>query len=146
MSKKPGEKKIMTFGTFDGLHPGHLDFFRQARGLAPRAFLVVSVARDRNVLRIKGRRPVLNEKKRVALLKKPHLLDKVVLGGLADHIAHILKERPDIIALGYDQKDYVKNLRTDLKKKGLRVKVVRLRPYKEKIYKNTLLRPRRASS
>ena len=38
MSKKLVEKidrqrrgKIMVFGTFDGLHPGHLDFFRQAR-------------------------------------------------------------------------------------------------------------------
>ena len=49
-------------------------------------------------------------------------------------------ERPDIIALGYDQKEYVKNLKKDLKNKGISVKVVRLKPYKEKVYKNHLLK------
>lgn len=143
MSKKPVEKKIMIFGTFDGLHPGHLDFFRQARALAQEVFLIVSVARDRNVKRIKGQPPVLNEKKRAALIKKTGVPGKVVLGGLSDHLAHILKERPDIIALGYDQKNYVKNLQSDLNKKNLHVRVVRLKPYKAHIYKNALLRPRK---
>ncbi|KKU49615.1 MAG: FAD synthase [Parcubacteria group bacterium GW2011_GWA1_47_10] len=150
MSKKLVEKidrqrrvKIMVFGTFDGLHPGHLDFFRQARDLAARSLLTVSVARDGNVKRIKGRRPVLTEKKRAALLKKTNAADRVILGGLTNHLAHILKARPDIIALGYDQRDYVKNLKKDLKEKGLTVKIVRLKPYKEKIYKNALLRPRK---
>ena len=143
MSKKPVEKIIMVFGTFDGLHPGHLDFFRQARNLAQSSALIISVARDWNVKRIKGKQPVLNEKKRVALLKKNNVADRVVLGGLTNHLAHILKARPDIVALGYDQKDYVKNLKKDLKTKGLTVKIVRLKPYKEKIYKNALLRPRK---
>ena len=143
MSKKPVEKIIMAFGTFDGLHPGHLDFFRQARNLAQNSALIISVARDWNVKRIKGKQPVLNEKKRVALLQKNNVADRVVLGGLTNHLAHILKARPDIVALGYDQKDYVKNLKKDLKTKGLTVKIVRLKPYKEKIYKNALLRPRK---
>ena len=143
MSKKPVEKIIMAFGTFDGLHPGHLDFFRQARNLAQNSALIISVARDWNVKRIKGKQPVLNEKKRVALLQKNNVADRVVLGGRTNHLAHILKARPDIIALGYDQKDYVKNLKNDLKKKGLYVKIVRLKPCKEKIYKNALLRPRK---
>lgn len=147
MSKKTGEnkisKKIMVFGTFDGLHSGHLDFFRQARNLAPKAFLIVSVARNRNVLRIKGRLPILNERKRVMLVKKTNVPDKVVLGGLTNYLTHILKERPDIIALGYDQKDYVKNLKQDLARRNFAVKITRLKPYKENIYKNALLRPRK---
>src|SRR3989338_6235564 len=102
--------KLMVFGTFDGLHKGHVDFFRQARRLAENSFLVVSIARDRNVIRIKGKRPVLSEEKRVFLMKKSGLADKVVLGGIDDHLSHIAKEKPDIIALGYDQKNYVRNL------------------------------------
>jgi FAD synthetase len=140
MSKKTVEKKIMVFGTFDGLHPGHLNFFKQAKNLANRSFLIVSIARDRNVWKLKGKYPNKNEVKRMALVKKSKLVNKVVLSGLKNHIPHIIKECPDIIALGYDQKAYVKNLKTDLKNKGISVKIIRLKPFKEKIYKNHLLR------
>jgi FAD synthetase len=140
MSKKTVEKKIMVFGTFDGLHQGHFNFFQQARKLAKDSFLIVSIARDKNVNRIKGKYPYLNEKKRLNLVKKCILVDKVILSGIKDHIPHIIKEIPDIIALGYDQKVYVKNLKEDLKNKGILVKIKRLKPYQEKIYKNHLLK------
>ena len=128
----------MVFGTFDGIHKGHLDFFKQAKKLVPRSFLIASVARDENVLKIKGKSPNSNEKKRMILVKNCPLVDKVVLSGIKNHLLHILKEKPDIIALGYDQKAYVSNLKKDLKNKGLIVKIARLKPYKEKIYKNHL--------
>ncbi len=130
----------MIFGTFDGLHEGHANFFKQARNLHQNAYLIVSIARDRNVFRVKGKYPVKNEKVRMLLVKKCKLADKVVLGNLNNHLPHIIMERPDIIALGYDQKEYVKNLKKDLKNKGISVKVVRLKPYKEKVYKNHLLK------
>ena len=72
------------------------------------------------------------------LVKKCKLVDKAVLSGVKNHIPHIVKEYPDIIALGYDQKAYVKNLKKDLK--NITVKIIRLKPYKEKIYKNRLLK------
>jgi len=140
MDAKKNKSRIMIFGTFDGVHKGHLNLFKQARNLAKNPHLVVSIARDKNVLQIKGRLPYLGEKRRLALVKKTKLADKIVLGGIKNHLPHILKERPDIIALGYDQRDYIKNLKSDLKKRGLAVKITRLKPYKEKIYKNHLLR------
>lgn len=130
----------MIFGTFDGLHPGHLNLFKQARSLAKFPHLIVSIARDLNVKRIKKIKPRLSERKRMLLVKKNSLVDRVVLGGVQNHLPHIIKERPDIIALGYDQKDYVKNLKILLKKAGLSVKIVRLRAFKPKIYKNRLLK------
>ncbi|KKQ07471.1 MAG: Cytidyltransferase-related enzyme [Parcubacteria group bacterium GW2011_GWB1_36_5] len=136
-------KKIMVFGTFDGLHKGHLNFFRQAKNLIKNSFLIVSIARDKNVKRIKGQLPFLNEKKRMALVKKCKLVDKVVLAGIRNHIPHIAKENPDIIALGYDQKAYVENLKKYLKNKGILVKIFRLKPYQEKIHKNHLLKQKR---
>ena len=45
----------MVFGAFDGLHPGHLDFFRQAKEYGDT--LVVSVGTDKNVEKIKGKKP-----------------------------------------------------------------------------------------
>jgi len=140
MFKKNLQTKIMTFGTFDDLHPGHLDFFKQAKKLAPRSFLIVSIARDKNVFRIKGKYPIKNERARIILVEKCKLVDKIVLSGIKNHIPHIVKEHPDIIALGYDQRAYVKNLKKDLKNKGMLVKIVRLKPYKEKIYKNYFLK------
>ena len=133
----------MIFGTFDGLHKGHLNFFKQAKNFLENSFLIVSIARDKNVFKIKGKSSLLNEKKRMNLVKKCKLVDKVVLSGLKNHIPHIVKENPDIIALGYDQKFYVKNLKKDLKNMGILVKIIRLKPYKEYIYKNHLLNKKR---
>lgn len=133
----------MVFGTFDGLHPGHLNFLKQAKKSVKKplkSFLTVSIARDKNVFRIKGAHPRRNEQDRMSLLKKCGLADKVILSGIKNYLPHIIKERPDIIALGYDQKAYVKNLKTDLKKKNLKVKIIRLKPYMAKIYKNKLLK------
>lgn len=138
--KETRKTRIMIFGTFDGLHLGHVNFLKQAKKIAKNSFLVASIARDKNVFKIKGELPVFNEKKRMNFVKNSKLVDKVVLAGLTNHIPHILKERPDVIALGYDQRAYVRNLKKDLKNKDLVVSVVRLKPYKEKIYKNKLLR------
>lgn len=135
--------KIMVFGTFDGLHRGHIHFFKQARKLTKNSFLIVSIARDKNVIKIKGKAPERSEKDRMGLVKKCKLVDKAVISGIKNHLPHIVKEHPHIIALGYDQKAYVNNLKKDLKNKGILVKIVRLQPYKEKIYKNNLLKIKR---
>jgi len=143
MSVKNKKTRIMVFGTFDGLHEGHRNFFKQARKLAKKSFLIVSIARDENVIKIKGKRPELKEKKRMALVKKYKVVDKVILSGIRNHLPHIIGENPDIIALGYDQKVYVKNLKKDLKNKGISVKIVRLRAYKKNIFKNRLIKQKR---
>jgi len=130
----------MMFGTFDGIHEGHINLFKQARNFIKNSFLIVSIARGENVLKIKGYSPVLSDMERKNLLKKSKLADKVVLSGKKNYLLHILKEKPDVIALGYDQTAYVDNLKKDLKENGLIVEIIRLKPYKENIYKNHLLK------
>lgn len=132
--------KIMVFGTFDGLHLGHLNFFWQARKLASHSCLIVSIARDKNVKKIKKRLPEYTETKRKHFVESLGVADEVVLGDLENYLKHIKKVNPDIIALGYDQKAYTENLEKDFKKNNLKIKIVRLKPYKEKIYKNSLLK------
>lgn len=138
--KKPTKDIIMVFGTFDVIHKGHLNFFKQAKKLSKHPYLVVSVARDVNVLRIKNKRTHFNERDRVLQIKKLKIVDKVVLGGLKSYIPHIVKVKPKILALGYDQVVYTKNLKEILMNKGLLVKVVRLKPYKQKVYKSSLIK------
>jgi FAD synthetase len=136
----PPTTKIMVFGTFDILHKGHLNFFKQARQLAKKPFLIVSVARDSNVKKIKGKKPTHNQNSRLQKLKKCPLVNRVVVGAKADYIGHILRERPSIIGLGYDQKAYTANLRQLLNKRGLKVKIRRLKPFKPAVYKSSLFK------
>ena len=93
----------MCAGTFDHLHPGHVSFLTQAKALGDQ--LVVIVARDENVLRIKGIRPDDDEEKRRLNVERTRIPDRVVLGFLDRDIFSILIElSPDIVALGYDQR------------------------------------------
>ncbi len=134
--------RILIFGTFDMVHPGHLHMFDQARSLAKKgteAYLIVSIARDKNVIRIKGRVPRRTEQQRLALIKATPGVDKAILGAVGDHIPAIVRLKPDVIGLGYDQSAYVRGLATALKAKGLNPKIVRLRPHKPHKYKTTLL-------
>jgi FAD synthetase len=128
----------MVFGTFDVLHKGHDHFFKQARKLAKNPYLIVSVARDVNVKRIKGKKPLHSERQRAAALRKNHFIDRVVLGNVQGYISHIKKEKPAIIALGYDQEAYTMGLED---KTG--IAVVRLKPHKPHLYKSSLIKNRK---
>ena len=134
--RKP--KIVMVFGTFDLIHPGHLYFLRAAKKQGQK--LVVSIARDINVKKIKKRAPMFSELRRASAIKKTKIADQIVLGGKTDYISHILKMAPDIICLGYDQYAYTKNLRRDLKKAGLKTKIIRLKSFKPHIYKSSKLK------
>ncbi len=142
-------KKVLCFGTFDLFHPGHVSFLRQARKYGN--YLVVVVARDENVKKIKGKYPLDNELKRIENLKKSKLGDNVILGKEKFSYSIIKEIDPDIICLGYDQKVDEKKLQSELRskkeysgvKKVYNKKIVRLLPYKENIYKSSKLNKRK---
>ena len=130
----------MIFGTFDMLHEGHLDFFRQARSLAPEPHLIVSIARDASVARVKGEKPRRTESERLVLVQGNEFVDEAVLGDESGYIEHIRQARPDIIALGYDQSgEYVEHLEADLTHSGIGAKVVRLKAFNPGIFKTSKL-------
>jgi FAD synthetase len=124
------------------IHQGHEDLFRQARALGEDPHLIVSVARDRSVERIKGARPRNSEQDRLIAVELHNFVDEALLGDEDGYIEHIKKVNPDIIALGYDQRgEYVENLERDLKQAGLSVKVERLEPFQPEIFKTSKLYP-----
>ena len=126
-------KKVMVFGTFDILHEGHLDFFRQARQYGEE--LVVVIARNINVNRNKGHYPRNDEKVRLAKVKESGAADVVRLGYLEEPFKIIYEENPDVICLGYDQHSYDKGLTKAFPK----IEVVRLKAFKPEIYKSSKL-------
>lgn len=134
----------MVFGTFDMIHPGHEDFFRQARGLAKEPHLIVSVARDSAAFRHRGFAPRHHESERLAQIAAHSLVDEAVLGDEVGYTAHIIAAKPDIIALGYDQMgEYVDNLEKDLKSGGFSTKVVKLQAFEPETYKTSKLHDKR---
>jgi FAD synthetase len=128
----------MVFGVFDLLHPGHIDFLKQAKRLGEE--LVVSVARDENVKRVKGFLPEQKEQERLDSVWTLDLADRVVLGSEDDPVGHIANESPDVIALGYDQDEYVNDLERQMADRGLEVEIVRLKPFQADKYKSSKLR------
>ena len=129
--------KVMVFGTFDGLHEGHLDFFRQAREHGD--YLIALVARDKNVETFKKHLPKRNENERLEDLKNCELIDKAVLGSEDDPYKLIEELKPDVICLGYDQTHYANNLEIEMKKREMDVEIYRLKPFHPEKYHSSIL-------
>ena len=131
-------KTVMLFGTFDIIHDGDFSLLRQASKLGDR--LVVVIARDKTVLRIKKHLPLHSESERLQLLSHLDLIDDVMLGDVKDAYRVVRTEKPDIIALGYDQTIFVAELQETLTRTGLDTDIIRLKPYRPKRYKTHRLK------
>jgi FAD synthetase len=93
--------KVLVFGTFDGIHKGHLHFLNEAAKLGD---LYVSVASDVATGLIKGHLPLHSEKEREQAVEALNIAHQVVIGETKIESWKILKIlHPNIIALGYDQ-------------------------------------------
>lgn len=127
-------KIVLTCGTFDILHPGHLHVFEKAKEYGDK--LIVVLSRDATVLEVKGSLPYYNEEERIRMLESIHSIDEVRLGSLNDPYAIIEHIRPDVIALGYDQLVFVDKLAKKITEFGLSTQIVRLSPFREDRYKS----------
>ncbi len=92
--------RVLLFGTFDDLHPGHLFVLHEA---AKRGEVSVVVARDQNVLRFKGLPPLHGEEVRIRAVTEAFPGATVMLGDENDFLAPVRCVHPDLILLGYDQ-------------------------------------------
>lgn len=122
---------VLVFGVFDLFHPGHAFFLTEAKKRGDR--LVVIIARDTNVMRLKGRAPVHDEQARLRAVAAFPAVDEARLGyeDWAQHERVLQDVAPDVICLGYDQR--------------VRIpigswRVVRVAAYQPEQYKSSLLR------
>lgn len=130
-------KKVMCFGTFDLLHLGHLNYFEQAKKYGN--YLIVVVARDQTKLK-QRKKPLFTELERVALITHIKIVDEAVLGYIDDHYRIIQEKAPEVICLGYDQQVSIGQLKKELAKRGIFPKIIRLKPFKHKTQKSSLLK------
>jgi FAD synthetase len=115
--------RVMTTGVFDLIHLGHLHMLQAARDLGDELFVVI--ARDETVRKMKHE-PLNPEEVRRQIVEGLKPVTKAVLGHLGDIYRSVQDHRPDIIALGYDQKFTEEEVRRRSAEHGVQVRVVRL--------------------
>ena len=117
-------KKVFVGGTFDLIHPGHIEFLKEA---AKYGRVYVSVSRNKNAERIKKRPIVNDEAERLEVIKSIRYVYDAFLGDEEDFLKSVMRVRPDIIFLGPDQKVDEKALKEELKRRGLEnVEIIRM--------------------
>jgi FAD synthetase len=127
---------VLTFGTFDYLHPGHKFYLRQAK--KKWEYLIVVIARDLSVLTWKGELPDHDEQYRLERVRKTKIADLVTLGDENDKMRVVREYRPDVICLGYDQQADEQVLLQYCKAQGFTPEICRIEPYKPELHKSSI--------
>ncbi len=124
----------MGFGTFDAFHPGHLFYLKELKKLADR--LIVVIALDSNVKKIKGKAPLFAQQARMEAVKKSGVADLVRLGNKSDFFEVIREHKPDILGFGYDQRVNEKDILAVFPD----IKIVRIGAYDSHKYKSSIIK------
>ena len=133
-------KVVLAGGVYDVLHVGHLAALTEAKSLGD--VLVVVVATDITVETLKGRKPVVPEEDRRALVEGLKPVDIAILGyedvgfGFEQVLAEV---KPDIVAFGYDQENLEKTVVEIIQRHRLGIKVVRLSRFDHEKYASSSL-------
>ncbi|MFH1285608.1 MAG: adenylyltransferase/cytidyltransferase family protein [Candidatus Micrarchaeota archaeon] len=92
---------VLTGGVFDILHPGHIFTLEKAREFGE--LLVVIIASDETVRKIKSREPfhVEEERRKIVSALKP--VDLAIVGAHGNRLETVKRVHPNAIVFGYDQ-------------------------------------------
>lgn len=116
--------RVVVAGSFELLHPGHIELLKRAWELG-RVYVIV--ARDANVEKFKGRPPLVPEKQRLQVVSAVRYVSKAVLGSDRDVVEPLKALKPDIILLGPDQWVDEAWLEKRLEEERIPAKIVRLK-------------------
>ncbi|MGZ4776240.1 MAG: adenylyltransferase/cytidyltransferase family protein [Oryzihumus sp.] len=95
------ERTVITFGTFDVLHVGHVRVLQRAAGLGDR--LVVGVSADQLNISKKGRAPVFSQEERLEIVGSLKMVDEVfVEESLELKRDYVTQFQADVLAMGND--------------------------------------------
>jgi FAD synthetase len=135
MANKTRKKIVIASGVFDLLHLGHVRFLEDAKKSGGKnAKLIVVIAKDTTAEKMKGKKPIMSEEQRKALIESLRVVDEAVLGYEGLDIGEVIEKiKPDIIALGYDQAEMELEVKEYLAKHKLSVSVVRVGKFGENI-------------
>lgn len=94
-------KRIITFGTFDVFHVGHVNILERARSLGDH--LIVGISSDKLNFSKKQRYPIYNQSDRVKIISNLKFVDEVFIEeSLELKLEYIIKYKADILVMGDD--------------------------------------------
>ena len=128
-------KTVMTFGSFDVVHPWHIYYLSEAKKYGDQ--MITIVARNTTIVKFKWKKPLFDEEKRLNDIKRLNISDIVELWHETDMLHAIKKYKPEVIALWYDQNSFIHHLSEYLLKNKLKTAVVTIDSYKPEIYKSS---------
>ena len=95
-------KRVITYGTFDLFHVGHLNIIKRAKQLGD--YLIVAVSTD-SFNEIKGKKCVTPDDERMAIVESIRYVDEVIPEETWEQkIADIKKYNIDVFVMGDDWK------------------------------------------
>jgi len=93
--------RVITFGTYDIFHVGHLRLLNRAKSLGET--LIVGLSSDKLNVRKKGRKPVYPYTERLEILQALSIVDLVFAEeSLDDKAEYLRKYKADILVMGDD--------------------------------------------
>lgn len=102
--------RVITFGTFDVLHVGHLRMLERAARHGQ--VLIVGVSTDALNEAKKGRPPVYSQKERLELVSAVRYVDEVFLEeSLEQKREYVMKYRADVLVMGNDWEGHFDELK-----------------------------------
>ena len=107
-----GKKIVMTFGTFDLFHIGHLKILKRASELGYE--LIVGISSDKFSFNKKNKYPIFSEKERLEIISSLKCVSQVFLEESMEQKEEYLKKyNCDVLVMGDDWEgkfDYLKNI------------------------------------
>lgn len=129
--------RVLVFGTFDLLHPGHVAMLRAAKRYGDE--LVVVVARDSDVNSRKGT-PLFNERERLVMVRSIRYVNRAMLGDVSGRVTKIRRLAPDVICIGPDQDSKHPSLLLQLPHLKKIPRIIKIAGYKRARYQSSFLR------
>ncbi len=128
VEKKKKKRVVLASGTFDLLHLGHVRFLEEAKKAGGKnAELIVIVARDSTVKARKGKKPVMPEDQRRALVESLKVVDEAILGLEDFSIEKVIEKiKPDVIAVGHDQDGIEREVNKAVEEKNVNIQVAKI--------------------
>jgi len=101
MSEEKKERIVVTFGTFDMFHIGHLKMLERCAKYGDK--LIVGVSTDALNMRKKGRNPIIDQETRMAILRGMRAVDEVFEeDALELKGEYLTKYKADVFIIGDD--------------------------------------------
>ena len=96
-------KRIITFGTFDVFHIGHVNILERAKELGD--YLIVGVSSDALNISKKGRAPIYSQEHRLQIINSIYCVNEVfVEESLEKKEEYLLQHNADVLVMGDDWK------------------------------------------